>query len=372
MTTRRSQSLFLPTDFIELVVSNEYESSADFEQNLDEWMREGRGFRRFFNPRVARQIPQQLVDSALWCMVRMEPSETCKKIHMLVNRFGADVNHHQNGNPELPNVLCEAIDMENIDAVTGLVECGANLNPVCKSLRINHFCNVLTSAAESNCIKIFEKLTEYGCDLRQTDRQLHGDRPFYAAIKGGHFKLVHFLLEMGADANGRNYEAKTPLHIAINSLEADGPRIVDLLLTCGADPQLRCHAPFMTRYGYKGNGFTPLQLLLSPIYGPKRNSTTPYTFEQEMASCTNQFMLEDRMTEQVGDWRLALFMSTHDRLGGDPKCSISALAGEPDLLKMIMNNVTGCRDEETDHIPNVPAHELEDYLPGDVTLHMFF
>ncbi|MDQ7055090.1 MAG: ankyrin repeat domain-containing protein [Persephonella sp.] len=57
--------------------------------------------------------------------------------------------------------------------------------------------------------------------------------PLHVAVKEGDAELVKYLLEKGADPNGKGAFGETPLHIAVDRGYLD---IVQLLLERGADP----------------------------------------------------------------------------------------------------------------------------------------
>ena len=57
----------------------------------------------------------------------------------------------------------------------------------------------------------------------------------HSALDAGRFDIVELLLAKGADANIRDDEGRTPLHIAAWYAASGFPKIVELLISNGAD-----------------------------------------------------------------------------------------------------------------------------------------
>ncbi len=62
-----------------------------------------------------------------------------------------------------------------------------------------------------------------------------GWSPLHSALDAGRFDIVDLLLAKGADANIRDGEGRTPLHIAASYAASRYPKIVELLISNGAD-----------------------------------------------------------------------------------------------------------------------------------------
>ncbi|HUU19757.1 MAG TPA: ankyrin repeat domain-containing protein [Sedimentisphaerales bacterium] len=62
-----------------------------------------------------------------------------------------------------------------------------------------------------------------------------GWSPLHSALDAGRFDIVELLLAKGADANIRDGEGRTPLHIAASYAASRYPKIVELLISNGAD-----------------------------------------------------------------------------------------------------------------------------------------
>ena len=69
-----------------------------------------------------------------------------------------------------------------------------------------------------------------------------GETPLqlFARVGTNDGRIVHALVDDGADPNGKNPEGETPLHTAIrNGGNAENPNSVEALLAAGADPCIK-------------------------------------------------------------------------------------------------------------------------------------
>ena len=142
--------------------------------------------------------------------------------------------------------------------VRRLAEAGANVNAV-----HDDGCSPLHNAADRGNVVIVEALVELGADLISADNRewaamhyaangevlrwlaargvsVQGDgfheSPLMRACDLGRIDAVRALLELGADVNGRGWEANTALHSAVAcDLEVAAVEIAQLLLAAGAD-----------------------------------------------------------------------------------------------------------------------------------------
>jgi ankyrin repeat protein len=103
----------------------------------------------------------------------------------------------------------------------------------------------LYGAAQKGNLKSAERYLDEGESISAANAE-DGRTPLHAAAKGGHRKMVTFLLNQGASVNARDNEGDTPLHLAA---AAGHDSTVRILLADGADATMRNNA-----------GETPLDL----------------------------------------------------------------------------------------------------------------
>jgi serine/threonine-protein phosphatase 6 regulatory ankyrin repeat subunit B len=79
-----------------------------------------------------------------------------------------------------------------------------------------------------------ERLEELAMDPIDVDeRNAHGRTPIFAAVEGGHWYVVAFLLSSGCNANAADHAGETPLAVASRN---GALKIATLLLVAGANP----------------------------------------------------------------------------------------------------------------------------------------
>jgi ankyrin repeat protein len=93
-------------------------------------------------------------------------------------------------------------------------------------------------ACESGDLDTLRKLIESNPELVHEQSETE-DQPLHVACLQKHDLLVKYLIDAGADVNGRGDFAKTPLHYAVFEGDEYSTPIVKLLLDAGADPNLR-------------------------------------------------------------------------------------------------------------------------------------
>jgi ankyrin repeat protein len=99
--------------------------------------------------------------------------------------------------------------------------------------------NYLVIAAGDNDVVTAEKLLAAGADINRGDRiELWGSTPLSMAILRCHADMVVYLLDHGADINGRNRNGTTPLMQAVANREGS-IELVRLLISRGADLNLK-------------------------------------------------------------------------------------------------------------------------------------
>jgi ankyrin repeat protein len=93
----------------------------------------------------------------------------------------------------------------------------------------------LIRAAKSGDIETMKALLATDAGLLDA-RDKDGSTPLHCAAWKGHYEIVKFLLEAGADANAHNgneHWGTTPLHAAAHANQAN---IAELLIEYGAEP----------------------------------------------------------------------------------------------------------------------------------------
>jgi len=123
---------------------------------------------------------------------------------------------------------------------------------ICKKYLYKYKPNEITTAAHYGCVKQLLKLIEQGYDVNYIDT--HGGTPLYNAISNYKIKILHILLENGADPNliVPGFDQQTLL--AYTAMSYPGLKIVHnasevriyilkLLLTYGADVNLLDESP---------------------------------------------------------------------------------------------------------------------------------
>lgn len=125
--------------------------------------------------------------------------------------------------------LIEAANAGDIEAVSKLVQEGANLNE-----RDGDGDTALHRAAFRGNKQIVELLLAKGASVEA--RSNSGDTPFIRSAAKDHKDVAELLLAKGADVNARGNNGGTALHVAaLNGLKD----MADFLLRKGADPTIR-------------------------------------------------------------------------------------------------------------------------------------
>ena len=130
--------------------------------------------------------------------------------------------------------LYDAAEVGDLDRVTSLVEQGVDKNQVGGYYRDTP----LSVAAENGHFMVVRYLVEQGADLQKVS---HFDwTPLLNASRCGHFEVVRYLLEQGADRDKADRYGYTSLHWA--ALHGD-LEIAKMLMVYGADLNLRTKLP---------------------------------------------------------------------------------------------------------------------------------
>ena len=151
---------------------------------------------------------------------------------------GANINQREN---QGITPLMAAVMVGHIEAARKLLELGADTHVLdMEGKSALHF-----SCAKGDFPKIVDMLLTNGADINQ--RSCRGYTPLMAAVAVGRLETVRKLLELGADIHALDMEGNSALHLACAI--GDFPKIVDILLTNGAD------------INHRGDqGYTPLMV----------------------------------------------------------------------------------------------------------------
>ena len=73
-------------------------------------------------------------------------------------------------------------------------------------------------------------------NLLNAPRESDNATPLHLAVSGGHFEMVKYLIDIGADANAKIDNGKTPLHLAASyvGMLFPGKKIAEALIAAGA------------------------------------------------------------------------------------------------------------------------------------------
>ena len=150
---------------------------------------------------------------------------SCEILSCLIG-IGADVNARTN-NTGTPLMI--AAEKGHINAVTSLVECGANVDLQDKDgqTALHH---AMQSPQASIC-EVLSCLIKNGADVNA--HTFHIETPLMLASRDGHVNVVTFLIKHGADVDLQDKDGDTALHYAASFSDVF-PEIVETLLNLGA------------------------------------------------------------------------------------------------------------------------------------------
>lgn len=167
---------------------------------------------------------------------------------LLLGYYGADVNIQDKNNV---TALHLATNRWVLQVAQVLLEHGAQVNikndrdqtPLHLLLSVNMFRDGFAYTL---------LLLDHGADSNAQD--MNNITPLHLASQRGLVEVTRILLDHAANPNAMNVQGQTPLHLFLATWQAhdvDSRGLVELLLTCGADPTAR-----------DVNNITPLQLAL--------------------------------------------------------------------------------------------------------------
>jgi len=333
------------SSFTSVILAARSDSWCELVCQIESWIHHSKEARRA----GCRGVLNSAYSNTLLSVVVLESSvEVVKKIDGLVCYYGAQV--------EIPgskianrSMFMRAVVNEKSEAAMALLLLGADPDMTYDPWRKSAF----VFAADHNLVDVVKTMTLCGADIYQTDYL--GHNALVVAVKRGHLEVAQHLLEHAMTPNWHTCDDHmTLLHWAVSNRGANSTAMVKFLLDNGANVHLRAFKPGYFSWESPGNGFTPIEFLMAEAN--KSSNTTPFDLDEVEVVVANAKLLKDRMREDVADRRIALCMSTHERLSSNPMCLLGRLSGETSLLHMIMDKVVEDFDIEYPEnalLPNV-------------------
>jgi hypothetical protein len=258
--------------------------------------------------------------------------EVAEKVKFLVCQHHAEVDLckvFESGQ----TLLQRAVFSHRTKAVLALLVHGADPNRI----QCMYAASMYVYAAEKNLIEVFMAMTRFGADIYQTNS--FEESAIVMSVRHGHLEITTELLKRGVTSDWYTFEDRmTLLHWAVENRTTTSTAMIKLLLDSGANPNLRSFRPAGYTFNVPGCGFTPLQYLMDTDIGVSRY--TEFTENELQIVKTNAKLLEDTMDTYVCNRRLAVCMVSNTRLSSKSGCLLASIAGEPSLLKLIMDKTT--------------------------------
>ena len=184
-------------------------------------------------------------DRSICSNIALHYLKTNTKIMELVLSKTNDINTK---NAWLQTSLDVAIDADNVDATTFLINSGANIDPLS-----------LLNAVKKKSHNVLELIAGH-VNIEEVDGD--GNTALHIASKCGHMGMVRTLLKFGAKVNSTNKNGNTPLHLYTNNALSCYYQISSIKRFVDHGANIGQH---------NNEGFTPLRPLLFHEYHIKRN-----------------------------------------------------------------------------------------------------
>jgi len=318
MATRVYQETSVSEEFDKLVNISMVGTSRSLEEGIKSW---------FLNPgctnikldKASGILPIDLSNRLLVHVSLRSYKDTSRKIYMLTNKHGADVNSLTTLNPlHGSSMLSIAIGGRRDAAALALLDLGSHpILPM--GQRGQH---PLVDTAYKGDPRVLESMYEHGADMTITNAW--GNTVLMAAITGGHLESVRFLLNVvkldpnimgGSRLNVTNEKITgvpnehdvswnirpdrgwSPLHAAVYLKHPVSANIIVLLLAAGANIHSRTEKPYAALGGDTPDGYTPLELLT--IHAKIDSNVDPYHDRDAMNEC--ETILEEAMAKTTSE-----------------------------------------------------------------------
>ena len=206
------------------------------------------------NPAEAKRVAKSDKESDAQAFATAIKSGDLARVKTLVEK-GVDVNSDIGGKSDVdPDMgvtpLIGALFKSNTDIAKYLIEHGANVNARAALISGEMTATPLSLASQSGLPDVVKLLLEKGADLNycvtHPGYEQSNGTPLILALKNGHFDIAKMLVAAGADINapGCMYggEGTPAIYFSVGD-----PELTELLLSKGADPNLRLE-----------HGWTPL------------------------------------------------------------------------------------------------------------------
>ncbi|KAI1385138.1 ankyrin repeat-containing domain protein [Hypoxylon trugodes] len=190
--------------------------------------------------------------------------ESFRDALIMLLKYGADPNLAAGPESETPFIMSVIEDKFELTRI--LLMYGGDVNHV----MINGDTALMTAIIKKRTKKIIDMLLQYGSDTNTKNRE--GHTPLFEAIQSGRLEIVTSLLDHGANPN-----LPGPKHMVLfrRLWPAAGlPRILDLLLSRGADPK---KAPGIMELATSINNIDSVRVLLKAGVDPNAKKDGIYT-----------------------------------------------------------------------------------------------